>query len=86
MADLTFIRSGVHRHLAAEMLEAVVADADVSGLMVSGSVARGDAAEGSDLDLYVLLKKGAPGIFIPGITPEFFWRSSMPTSIRRWTN
>ncbi|MFC3769083.1 nucleotidyltransferase domain-containing protein [Paenibacillus sp. GCM10012303] len=63
MADLTFIRSGVR---GAEMLEAAVADADVSGLMVSGSVARGDAAEGSDLDLYVLLKKGCSRDFYTG--------------------
>jgi predicted nucleotidyltransferase len=48
------------------MLEAAVADADVSGLMVSGSVARGDAAEGSDLDLYVLLKKGCSRDFYTG--------------------
>lgn len=58
MADLTFIQSGVHRHLVTEMLETATNDAEVTGLMVSGSIARGDAAEGSDLDLYLLLKNG----------------------------
>lgn len=65
-ADLTFIQSRVHRHLTAEMLEAAAVDADISGLMVSGSVARGDAAEGSDLDLYVLLKQGCSREFYTG--------------------
>ncbi|WP_340003760.1 nucleotidyltransferase domain-containing protein [Paenibacillus sp. FSL K6-0276] len=54
--DLSFIKSQVHHNLLADILQKAISDEEISGVMLCGSFARGDANEGSDLDIYIVLK------------------------------
>jgi predicted nucleotidyltransferase len=67
LPDLSFVADDMHRRLLRELLDELLRDEEVIGVLLTGSLARGDALPGSDVDLQVILADGLPRSFSSGI-------------------